>query len=174
MFLGAKMMELYLVGKILKAKGLKGEVKILPITDYPGSFLERKVFYVGKNEREAVRREALRGELRSGFAYLLFSGIECREEAEEAAGSKIYVSADALVPLPPDRAYLHELKGLKVLNESFEEVGVVHDVLKMPAHEVYEIQCEERTVLVPAIEEFVEEIVIEKGYMVLKRVEEFL
>ncbi|UZJ38633.1 ribosome maturation factor RimM [Prosthecochloris sp. SCSIO W1103] len=168
------MKELYLVGKILKAKGLKGEMKVLPITDYPESFLDRKVFYIGKNEGDAVRQVVRQGTLRKGFAYLLFFGIDTREKAEAVAGEKVYVSVDDLIPLPHDRAYLHELKGLKVLNESFEEVGVVLDVLKMPAHEVYEVQCGEQVVLVPAVEEFVEEIVIEKGYMVLKRLEEFL
>lgn len=168
------MEELYLVGKILKAKGLKGEVKILPITDYPGSFLERKVFYVGKEAEEAIPRTVLRAALRSGFAYLLFSGVDTREKAEAAAGSMVYVSGDVLIPLPPDRAYLHDLKGLKVLNESRKEVGSVHDVLRMPAHEVYEVQYGTRMILVPAIEEFVEEIVIEKGYMVLRRLDEFL
>ena len=168
------MKELYLVGKVLKAKGLKGEVKILPITDYPESFLERKVFYIGEKEEEAVRRVVQRGQLRNGFAYLTFSGIDTREKAEAVAGNMVYVSADALIPLPPDRAYLHDLKGLRVFNEYFKEVGIVHDVLKMPAHEVYEVQCGERMILVPAVEEFVEEIVVEKGYMVLKRIEEFL
>lgn len=168
------MKELYLVGRILKAKGLKGEVKVLPITDYPESFLERKVFYVGKKEEDAVPLTVRRAALRNGFAYLLFSGVDTREKAEAAAGNMVYVSRDALIPLPPGRAYLHDLRGLRVLNESYKEVGTVRDVLTMPAHEVYEVQYGERMILVPAIEEFVEEIVIEKGYMVLKRLEEFL
>ncbi len=168
------MEELYLVGKILKAKGLKGEVKILPITDYPESFLERKAFFVGRESENAVPRQVLHASLRSGFAYVLFSGIDTREKAEAAAGSRVYVSVDALIPLPPDRAYLHDLKGLKVLNEAHKEIGSVHDVLRMPAHEVYEVRYGSRMILVPAIEEFVEEVVIEKGYMVLKRLDEFL
>ena len=168
------MKELYLVGKVLKPKGLKGEVKILPITDYPESFLERKTFYIGRSDEEAVLREVLQGRLRNGFAYILFSGMDSREKAEAAVGNMIYVPAEELVPLPPGRAYLHELRGLKVLNDSLEEVGIVHDVLKMPAHEVYEVQYGAKKILVPAIEEFVEEIDIGKGYMVLKRIEEFL
>lgn len=166
--------ELYLAGRILKPKGLKGEVKVLPVTDFPESFLDRKVFYVGKTGEEAMCCRVLHAVLRKGFAYLLFSGIDSREKAETIAGHKVYVSADALIPLSPDRAYLHELRGLKVLSESHEEVGILNDVLKMPAHEVYEVQYGIRRVLVPAIEEFVEEIDVEKGYMVLKRFDEFL
>ena len=166
--------DLYLAGKILKPKGLEGEVKVLPVTDFPESFLERKLFYVGKTEEAAVRRTVRHAVLRKGFAYLLFSGIDTREKAEAVTGSMVYVSADALIPLPPDRAYLHELRGLKVFNELREEVGIVKDVVSMPAHEVYEVQCGGRIVLIPAIEEFVEEIAIDERYMVLKRFDEFL
>lgn len=168
------MKELYLVGRILKPRGLKGEVKVLPITDYPESFLERKAFHVGRDEEYTAVRQVLKSELRKGYAYLLFEGMDTREKAEEAVGSKLYVTPDELVPLPSDRAYLHELKGLKIINESFDEVGTVLDVLNMPAHDVYEIEYRGKRIIVPAVEEFVEEIRIEKGYMVLKRLDEFL
>ena len=161
--------ELYQVGLILKPKGLKGEVKVLPVTDFPESFLDRKVFYTGRDGEQAVRRTVLHAVMRKGFAYLLFSGVDSREKAEALSGSMVYVDRDALIPLPPDRAYLHEIRGLKVVDDSGVEMGVVHDVLQMPAHEVYEIKCGNRVILVPAIEEFVEEIAIAEGYMVLKR-----
>ena len=166
--------DFYLAGKILKPKGLRGEVKILPVTDFPDSYLERKIFYVGKSEEDAVRRAVRQAALRKGFAYLLFSDIDSREKAEAIVGYSVFVRSDALIQLPPDRAYLHELRGLKVFNERHEELGIIEDVLGMPAHDVYEIRCGGRVVYVPAVEEFVEEISIDEGYMVLKRFEEFL
>ncbi len=168
------MMELYLVGRILKPRGLKGEVKILPITDYLDSFLERKFYHVGRNEDCTVLREVLKSEIRNANAFLLLEGIDSREKAEEAVGSMLYVTPEELVSLPENRAYLHELKGLEIVNESSARVGTVLDVLKMPAHDVYEIEYRGRRILVPAVEEFVEEISIEKGYMVLRRLDEFL
>lgn len=166
--------DLYLTGKILKPKGLKGDLKVLPVTDFSESFLERKSFYVGKTEAEAVCREVRHAAVQNGFVYLSFSDIESREQAEALVGCNVYVSADALIPMPPDRAYLHELRGLKVLDELRKEVGVVNNVLEMPAHEVYEVLHDGRVILVPAIEEFVEEIDIDEGYMVVKRFDEFL
>ncbi|ASQ90583.1 16S rRNA processing protein RimM [Prosthecochloris sp. GSB1] len=165
--------ERYLAGKILKPKGLKGELKILPITDFPESFLERKLFYIGSEGSDAEPFEVLRASLRNGFAYILFRMVDDRDKALALAGKNVYVAEEDLLPLSPDRAYLHELRGLKVFDETGKEAGRVLDVLEMPAHEVYEIECEGKKVLVPAIEEFIEEIDLSRGRMVVRRLDEF-
>ncbi len=166
--------ELYLAGKILKPKGLRGEVKILPVTDFPESFLERRRFHIGSTTGDAKPFEVLRAVMREGFAYLLFRGVDDRDKAGSLAGKSVYVTGEELRPLRPGRAYLHELRGLKVLDGSRKEIGRVLDVLEMPAHEVYEIEYGARKVLVPAIEEFIDEVDISRGYLVVRRFEEFL
>jgi len=167
-------MELYLTGIILKPKGLNGEVKIKPVTDFPESYLSRKEYYAGKSvecvERLKVKKAALAG----GFAWLFFEGIDSREKASELAGWQLYVEEEQLLAQPENRAYLHDLVGMKVLDGDRREVGVVLDVLDMPAHEVYEVQVGDRKILLPAIDEFVEEISIAEKYIVVPRFDEFL
>ncbi|MEC9486333.1 MAG: ribosome maturation factor RimM [Prosthecochloris sp.] len=165
---------LYLTGLILKPKGLKGKVKVRPETDFPERFLKRGRLFVGPDESRAREMSVVRASLRGGFAYLCFEGQETREQAEALVGQSLYVQESDLVPLPPDMAYVHELVGLEVLDENRHYLGVVEDVLRMPAHEVYQIGTNGKTVLVPAIEEFVVEIDLEGGTMVLRRFHEFL
>ena len=167
-------MELYLTGIVLKPKGLKGELKVQPVTDYPESFLKRREFYMGKTQGDAVLRKVLTAKLNQGFAWMVFEGIGTREEAEAVAGYRLFVTGEELEPLPDDRAYIHDLIGLEVLDEDGGRIGVVSDVLQMPAHDVYEIEVGGRKVLVPAVEEFVDEIDLRKGIMVLRRFSEFL
>jgi len=166
--------ERYLAGKILKPKGLKGELKILPVTDFPESFLERKLFYIGSDGQAAEPYDVLCASLQKGFAYVLFRTVDDRDKALALAGKNVYVAEEDLRPLSSDRAYLHELRGLTVLDGSGREAGRLLDVLEMPAHEVYEIECDGKKVLVPAIEEFIEEIDLSRGFMVIRRLEEFL
>ncbi|ARM30982.1 ribosome maturation factor RimM [Prosthecochloris sp. HL-130-GSB] len=165
---------LYLVGRILKPRGLKGEVKVLPVTDYPESFSDRTVLYTGKTTNAAVRRTVAGASLQKGMVYLRFDGIDSREGAEQLSGSMIFVPESDLMPLPPDRAYLHELIGLKVVDVNGAVCGTVKDVLRMPAHEVYEIDTGTGCILFPAIDEFVIEVDLEQGVMVVERFEEFL
>lgn len=168
-------MERYLTGTILKPKGLKGEVKVLPVTDYPERFLSRKIYYIGKTDSEAVPRNVVRASLDRGFAWLFFEGIDSREAAEAICGMNLYIEEQELQAMPEGRAYLHELIGLSVIDGNGREVGTVSDVLQMPAHEVYEVTMSGgRVILLPAIEEFVEEIDTGKRRMVIPRFEEFL
>jgi 16S rRNA processing protein RimM len=166
--------DLYLTGILLKPKGLKGELKVQPVTDYPESFLKRRELYIGKSPEVAVPRRILSAKLRQGFAWIVFDGIGTREAAEAVAGCQLYVTGEELEPLPDNRAYIHDLIGLEALDEKGGKIGILRDVLQMPASDVYEIETEGRKVLVPAVEDFVEEIDLRKGIIVLRRFSEFL
>ena len=167
-------MELYLTGIILKPKGLQGEVKVEPITDFPESFLSRKQYYAGKSVEAVERLTVQKAALAGGFAWLFFEGIDSMEKAEAVAGWKLFVPKEQLWPQPANRAYLHEIIGMKVLDRNRSEVGVVTNVIAMPAHDVYEVQAGEKKILLPAIDEFVEEFNLREQYIVIPRFEEFL
>ncbi len=167
-------MELYLTGIILKPKGLKGEVKVEPVTDFPESFLSRTHYYAGRSRDSVVRMKVAKSSLAGGFAWLFFEGIDSREKAEPLAGLQLFVEEGELLAQPDNRAYLHELIGMKVLDRERREVGMVTDVIEMPAHDVYEVKTSGRTVLLPAIDEFVEEISIAQRYMVVPIFDDFL
>jgi 16S rRNA processing protein RimM len=166
--------ELFLTGVVLKPKGLKGELKVKPVTDFPERFLKRREYYVGKTPEEVALRKVVSAKLGQGFAWLVFEGVGSREEAEALAGFRLYVTGEALAPLPGDRAYIHDLIGLEAFDEEDGCVGIVSDVLQMPAHDVYEIDTGSKKVLVPAVEDFITETDLEKGIVTLRRFREFL
>jgi len=166
--------ELFLTGVVLKPKGLKGELKVKPVTDFPESFLKRREYYVGKTPDDAAPRKVVSAKLRQGFAWLMLDGVGTREEAEALAGFGLYVTGEALEPLPDNRAYIHDLIGLEAFDEEDGRVGKISDVLQMPAHDVYEVDTGERKVLVPAVEDFITETDLKKGIVTLRRFREFL
>ena len=167
-------MELFLTGVVLKPKGLKGELKVKPVTDFPESFLKRREYYVGKTAEDAALRKVVSAKLNQGFAWLVLEGVGSREEAEALAGFGLYVTKDSLESLPDDRAYIHELIGLEAFDEEAGRVGRISDVLQMPAHDVYEIDTGSSKVLIPAVEDFITETDLEKGIVTLRRFKEFL
>jgi len=166
--------ELFLTGVVLKPKGLKGELKVKPVTNFPERFLKRREYYVGKTPDDVVVRKVASAKLNQGFAWLMLEGVGSREEAEALAGYGLYVSGDALEPMPDNRAYIHELIGLEAFDEADGRVGKISDVLQMPAHDVYEVDTGTGKVLVPAVDDFITEIDLDKGIVTLKRFKEFL
>ena len=167
-------MELYLTGIILKPKGLKGEMKVEVITDFPESFLSRQEYYAGKSVDSVERLKVKKASLAGGFAWLFFDGIDNMEKAEALSGWQLFVEEDQLLPQPDNRAYLHEIIGMKVLDRHRRVVGVVTNVITMPAHEVYEVQVDGKKILLPAIDEFVEEFNLGEKYIIIPRLDEFL
>jgi 16S rRNA processing protein RimM len=167
-------MELYITGVILKPKGLQGEVKVEMVTDFPETFLSRREYYAGKSENSVERLKVKKAALAAGFAWLFFEGIDTMEKAEALTGWKLFVTEDQLLPQPENRAYVHEIIGMKVLDRNRLEVGVVTNIIRMPANEVYEVQVGEKKILLPAIEEFVEEFSLSEKYIVIPRYSEFL
>ena len=167
-------MELYLTGIILKPRGLQGEVKVEIVTDFPESFLSRREYFAGKSVDLVERLRVNKVALSAGFAWLFFDGVDTVERAELLIGWSLFVAADQLLPQPENRAYLHEIIGMKVLDRHRSEVGMVTNVIRMPAHEVYEVQVGGKKVLLPAIDEFVEEFNLGEKFIVIPRVDEFL
>ncbi len=167
-------MELYVTGVILKPRGLQGEVKVEIATDFPETFLSRKEYFAGRTVESVVRLQVKKAVVSGGFAWLMFKGIDTPEKAAGLAGMKLFIEETELVPQPEGRAYIHELVGMKVLDRNRSEAGIVTDVLDMPAHDVYEVQAGGKKVLVPALEEFIDECSVTGRYMVISRLDEFL
>jgi len=166
--------ELYQTGIILKPRGLQGEVKVEIVTDFPESFLSRREYFAGKSVDLVERLKVNKVALSAGFAWLSFDGVDTVERAELLVGWSLFVAADQLLPQPENRAWLHEIIGMKVLDRHRSEVGMVTNVIRMPAHEVYEVQICGKKVLLPAIDEFVEEFNLGEKFIVIPRVDEFL
>ncbi len=167
-------MELYQTGIILKPRGLQGELKVEIVTDFPESFLSRREYFAGKSVDFIERLRVDKVTLSAGFAWLFFDGVDTVEKAEPLVGWSLFVTAEQLLPQPLNRAWLHEIIGMKVLDRHRSEVGVVTNVIRMPAHEVYEVQVGGKKVLLPAIDEFVEEFNLGERCIVIPRVDEFL
>jgi len=166
--------ELYQTGIILKPRGLQGELKVEIVTDFPESFLSRREYFAGKSVDLVERLRVDKVALSSGFAWLFFEGFDTVEKAESLVGWSLFVAEEQLLPQPENRAWLHEIIGMKVLDRRRSEIGVVTNVIRMPAHEVYEVEVGGKKVLLPAIGEFVEEFNLGQKFIVIPRVDEFL
>ncbi|NTV45847.1 MAG: 16S rRNA processing protein RimM [Chlorobiales bacterium] len=167
-------MERFVVGKIVKQRGLKGEVKVMIMTDFPESFKQRKAYFVGKNEESAKLMRVVSASLAGNVAYLRFAEITTPEEAEALKSSWIYIEESELMPLEEGKAYQHQLIGLDVFDDQGVCRGKLSGVFHMPASDVYEVESNGQKVLIPAIEEFLEDVDLVQKKISIRRFDEFL
>lgn len=172
-------MERLLVGRVYRAHGVKGEVKVIPETDDPERFEALDEVYLGDTAEtaEPYGVESVRYQVggKGVTVVLRLEGVTTREEADALRQHGVYADEDDLPPLGEGEVYLHDLIGLAVVDEAGEAVGTVRDVLQMPAHDVYVVARPGRPdAMIPAVPAFVVGVDLEGGRLVVRPIEGLL
>jgi 16S rRNA processing protein RimM len=153
------------VGKVVKAFGIRGELVARCYAGDPSRFTALRSVLVGREPGQArdIRIERVRADERG--VCLKLAGVDDRNAAEKLVGHLLFVEHGQRVKLPRGTYFVHEIIGLAVLNQDGANVGRVRDVLKLPAHDVYVIERHGRDIMIPAVQEFVLGVDLEKGVM---------
>ena len=107
------------IGKVLKPHGVKGMVKVEPITDFPGRFNDlQSVFLVSPKGQETACR-VMSAHLHGNSPVLLLEGYDSPEKARAINGWYLKVRREDTVPLPEGQYYGFELIGMTVLATCF-------------------------------------------------------
>jgi 16S rRNA processing protein RimM len=118
--------EMLLVGVIARAMGNKGEVVVNPTTDFPEERFGAGAPLWCRRSGGAVERVEVRAwRMHLGRPVLTLAGVATIGDAEAYAGAELRVPVAAMLPLPPDVYYLHELVGCAVWTAAGERVGEV-------------------------------------------------
>ena len=157
-----------LLGKIVGAQGIRGEVKIYAFGDAPSDFSKyEKALLVlpGDEESEAFPYEVEKARIQGNLAIVKFREVADRNAAESLRNAEVYVEEDDLEELPEDTFYVRDLEGLKVIDDDTdEEVGVISEVIQNAAQDVYMISFNDGgEALVPAVKEFIKLVDIDGG-----------
>ena len=163
------------VGRVSRAHGVHGEVRIMPGSDNPDRFAPGSVFHArparlgvaGPRLREHTRLTVagVRGD--DGFPIVAFREIADRDAAEGLRGYVLEVRSADLPALPDDEYYPFDLEGLEVRDAQGAIVGRVTEVLESPAHPILAVSLSAGgEMLLPFVSAVVPEVVLDAGYLV--------
>lgn len=146
------------IGKAIKPFGVKGEMKIESLTDFPERFKGlRRVYLVSPAGKEvACGVKAVR--YAGGAPFLLFEGFDSPEKAKTLNGWLLKVPEEEAMPLPEGSCYWFELVGMEVFSESGEKLGTIVDVFETGSNDVYVMKQAGREVYLPATKEVVKQV----------------
>jgi 16S rRNA processing protein RimM len=154
-----------LIGEIVGPHGNRGEVKVIPHTEFPERFEQmEKVRLFRPDIEEPFALYPLEGaRWHKGALMLKLQGIEDISGAEKLRNMLIKVGLDELMPLPPGRYYIFQLIGLECVTPSGQKLGTITDILQTGANDVYVVKpypgvTKQREILLPVIEDVVLEI----------------
>ncbi len=162
------------IGIVKGAKGLSGEVKVLPHV----ANLKR-YDTVDSLVLELPSGKRLRVTLQYWYPYqkavvMKFTEVSDRTMAEALKGAEMKVPVETSPRLPEGEYYFYQLIGLKVQTTQGMFIGILEDILQTGANDVYIVRGPAGEYLIPAVEKFVKEIDIEKGLMWVDPVEGLL
>jgi 16S rRNA processing protein RimM len=158
-----------LLGAVIGAQGLKGEVKVKTFTQSPGKLGAYGPLHTknGKSFRVTSVREAKDG------AVVTLEGVADRNAAEALKGAELFVPRSALPKEEAGEFYHADLIGLRAEDTEGRAIGTVRAVHNFGAGDVLEIVRDDGDeVFLPFTREVAQEIDIEGGRIVIAAPEE--
>ncbi len=148
-----------LLGEILRPHGVRGELRMRPLTDYPEQLSARLQVFLGRSAYDEAARafalEALRWHGR--YALLALAGVSDRNAADVLRGLYVMTPLAEAIPLEEDEFYLYEIVGAQVVSaDDGEALGTLVEVLETGANDVYVLRGSDYgEILLPATQETV-------------------
>lgn len=160
------------VGRLVKAHGLKGAIKLELYTDDPeGRFVPGATFTLQVPESSPWHGKPLTvREFRwmNSHPVAFFEGVDDRDAAEGLIRAILWIDQDTQAPSTEEDAWFdHQLVGLDVVRDG-ATVGRVIRVDHMPAQDLLIVRADDdREVLVPFVKAIVPEVDVAAGRLVV-------
>lgn len=160
--------DLISIGRVVRAQGMKGEVRVQSLTDFPERLTGLKQVWMtlGQDAPRIILVEKMRWQ--KSAPIFKFVGVNSRDEAEHLIQGLLQLRREELLPLPSDTFYVFEVVGMTVLTEEGQTVGTVVEVLSLPANDVYVVASPAGEILIPATKEVVREVNTAKRTIVIR------
>ncbi|UJF35320.1 ribosome maturation factor RimM [Paenibacillus hexagrammi] len=148
--------KLYTVGKIVNTHGIRGELKIVPETDFPERFEKgsKLVIVDSQNQQTPVTIHSSR--LHKNMYIVQFAQFANINEVEKFKGSLLKVEEKFQQPLEEGEYYYHEIIGCQVVTEDGQELGKIKEVLTPGANDVWVVSLpKNKELLLPVIDDVI-------------------
>jgi 16S rRNA processing protein RimM len=149
--------DFFYFGKIIKTHGIKGELSIRMDADQPALYSNLKMLFVelaGKLVPYFIKSFSIR----TDKAYVMLEDVDSVDKALTLAGKDLYLPIDQLPKLKGNKFYFHEVKGFKLLDEAFGEIGSIVQVIEYPGQAIFQVFNSGKEVLIPVHDQIIRKV----------------
>ncbi len=158
-------MDFISIGQIVNTHGIKGELKVFPLTDDMKRFRKLNTVYIDGKERNVVWCK-----LQPKVVILKIENIDTYEDAILLKDKYLEVDKSSAVKLPEGRYFVTDIIGCMVYDTEEKEIGKIADVIFTGSNDVYWIKGEPE-VLIPALKKIVVKMDIENKKIIINPLE---
>lgn len=171
---GDIMLNYLKLGQIINTHGVRGEIKVFPLTDDINRFGKLKFVYM-KQADEFTPYKVEGVKYLKNLVVLKLENLNEMNEAVKLIDSYLYIDRENAVKLSKDTYFIADLIGMDVYTLNDEKLGSITMVFATGSNDVYEIKKNDgKTFLIPAIKDVVKEVDLEKRKMRVELLEGLL
>ena len=165
-------MEEYLeIGQIVNTNGLKGLLKVKPLTDDIRRFEELETVYIQKGSN-LVEFKIQEVKYIKNMVLLKLEGIDDINEAEKYKNLYIKINRKDAVELEKNSYFIVDIINCEVYTEENELLGKVVDVFPTGSNDVYTVKNSDgKEILIPAISEVIKNVDIPNKKIIIHLLE---
>ncbi len=143
------------IAKVVTTRGIKGEIKLVSFSNISDLFEMLSEIIIGDTLYKIEYVKYVKN-----CVILKLNGIENPEDARAIlVGKDVFVRDEDLPELEDGSYYVKDMIGIAVYEASGDYIGKIKSIFFTPANDVYEIEQEDgKTILIPAVKEFVENV----------------
>ncbi|GAB1155548.1 MULTISPECIES: ribosome maturation factor RimM [Paenibacillus] len=151
------MAEFMNVGKIVNTHGIRGELKIMPLTDFPEvRFAKNAELYLFTPDNHPVLVHVESARLHKNMYIVRLKEYGNINEVEKFKGGIAKVSKENLAELEENEYYFHQIVGCTVVTEEGENLGTISEILTPGANDVWVVKTAAgKEILLPVIDDVV-------------------
>lgn len=154
------------VGYVLRPRGIKGEVKVEPLTDSVDEFHKWDTLYIKDgNKYYPLKINAKRNT--GDDLFLHFEGYDDMNMAEKLRGKYLWIPRDEMEELPEDTFYITDILGCTVYTQEGAVLGQVDRIIHTGSNDVYLLKGSAGEILIPGLKKVILDIDITAKKMVV-------
>jgi 16S rRNA processing protein RimM len=151
------MLEYLSIGQIVNTQGVKGEVKVFPLTNDPKRFDKLKEVFI-ESKDDLVKYQVESSKHLKNTVILKLKGVDTMNDAEKLRDLYVKVGRWDAVRLSKDSFFICDIVESEVFDIHGVLLGKLVDVMQTGANDVYVVKDDKREILIPALKTVVKEI----------------
>lgn len=160
------MKEYISIGQIINTYGVKGELKVYPLTDNINRFNDLEDIYIEFNEElKNFRIEYIK--CMNNLVVMKLKGIDDIDSAKKLQNHYINVHRNNAIKLPENTYFVCDIIDADVYTVEGLYLGKVYDVIQTGSNDVYIVKKQNSEILIPALKIIIKDLnIIEKRIIV--------
>jgi 16S rRNA processing protein RimM len=156
------------IGKVVRAHGLKGQLKVVPYGETLSSLSGGEMITACLADGTSLQLTIVEARPHQKAFLLLSREVSTVDEARDLVGAELCVPESRLPPTAPDEFYWYQLIGLEVASADGQQLGTLQEILETGSNDVYVVRQGGREILIPATQEVVLEVDLQRRLMIVR------